>query len=545
MTRARGVRADSTPPLSIAAPVLPSTLASVPAIAESEEEALGEDEAKLGSPVLGSSDSETESEQEAEFDEEAFLLQEEARLMAQNAALKAERVARLRLSVGHLTGSVAARLAEKAASIAPAVVGAAAAVVDRTPVRSSLRPRELAFHSTVGRQAPSPAALAKQASIDALVDVDPTVASESEPFVPAGGAPPSAVASGTSPRPPPIPKPEKFTGDDPKQNERVENWVGEVDRWLGLYDVTPYQLLVSALSFLDSRADSGDWLKQRKEELAYAGEQMTWEWLKVQLIQHYAQPSGVAAVQAEWQMLRMGVRAEGTDAGESTRTVKAYTNRFLHYLRRLTDETAQTHSILVIDRYMAGIRSGYEALYKVMLGFQPVLRFGTLQEAIDAAEIGEVDIGIRRTNSQLSSPSVGSSTWSGRPRSEDRGAATETLNNLQQGEDSDEGETDSETASPPPRRATKKSQLYVFQFNPDTQPKDGRYVLTKKEGQMLTDERRCWRCHQRHPTGRGAPLCTNRMPQTPPKSMPFWRRKTSPPATVITSVRAGCSDCSG
>ena len=253
-------------------------------------------------------------------------------------------------------------------------------------------------------------------------------------------------------------------------------------------------------------------------ELIYAGKQMTWEWLKIQLIQHYAQPSGGAAMQAEWQMLRMGVRAEGTDAGKSTRTVKAYTNRFLHYLRRLTTETAQTDSILVIDRYVAGIRSGYEALYKVMLGFQPVLRFATLQEAIDAAEIAEVDVGIRRTNSQLSSPSVGSSTWNGRSRNRDR-AAAETVNNLQQGEASDEGET--ETASPPPRRYTKKSQLYVFQFNPDTQPKDGRYVLTKKEGQMLTDERRCWRCHQRHPTGRGAPLCTNRMPQTPPKSMPL------------------------
>jgi hypothetical protein len=494
-------------------------------VVESEDE--GEDEKGNVADLDGS---DTEPEQEAEVDEDEFLRQEQARLKEMEATL---RTAKLRRDVERRAATVAALLAEEDGSNA-APEAAAAVVVNQTPARSNLRPRVLAFQSTVGRKAPSPAALAQQASINALPDIAPTskpVTVVVTPTIAVGSgrvsAPsvvtvvPVAPASVAAPRLT-VPKPEKFSGDDPTQNERVESWVGEVDRWLRLSKVPPELHLDLARSYITSTGNAGEWILQKEEEAAHAGKEMTWAWLQLQLVQHYAQPSGVAAMQAEWQALRMGVwdkNAEGADKGRSTRTVKAYTNRFLHYMRRLTSDTSQTGSILVIDRYVAGIREGYEALYRVMLGVQPVLRFATLQEAVEAAELAEVDLAIRKTTTRTSTSSVLSSPWGagGRPggRGKDR-LGTETLNNLQ-GEASDEGET--ETGSPPSRKSTKKAQVFAFVFNPATQPKDGRYELKQKEGQMLYNERRCFRCHQEHPTGRDKPPCTNPMAKTAPQSL--------------------------
>jgi hypothetical protein len=235
--------------------------------------------------------------------------------------------------------------------------------------------------------------------------------------------------------------------------------------------------------------------------------------------------------------MRGGI-VNGKESGTSTYSVKDYTNRFLHYMRQLCrGESVLTTNILIIDRYVAGIRAGYEALYMMMLGVKPVLRFTTLNDAIDAAQIAEADLDMVKLNNQLPTSSAAAPWANGRMRprggAPTRGAA---INNLEGG-DREEGETEDDT--PPSRQSSKKAQLNAFVFNPAVQPKDGRYALNEKEGQMLYDEKRCFRCHQSHPTGRGTPHCTRSMPQTAPKS------KTSPPATDITSERAGCSDGGG
>jgi hypothetical protein len=174
------------------------------------------------------------------------------------------------------------------------------------------------------------------------------------------------------------------------QNERVASWVGQVNRYLRLSRVPAEDQLDTARSFITSDGSAEEWILAREEEVAFRGKGMTWDWLQEQLIQHYAQPSGAAAMQAEWQALRMGIKnADGTDTGKSTWSVKSYTNRFLHYMRLLTTHSVQTSDVLVIDRYVMGIRTGYEALWRAMLGVQRVLTFATLQEAIDAAEVAE------------------------------------------------------------------------------------------------------------------------------------------------------------
>jgi len=211
-----------------------------------------------------------------------------------------------------------------------------------------------------------------------------------------------------------------------------------------------------------SKGSAEAWISAREQEVAGSGKQLTWDWLQAQLIQHYALPTGAAAMQAEWQALRMGIKsADGTDTGKSTWSVRSYTNRFLHYMRQLTKHTVQTDDVLVIDRYVAGIQTGYDALYRVMLGVQKVLRFATLQEAISAAEEAEADIAIAKIAPAPPRPRRPRRPATGRAQAELTGtavarAATESLNSLQ-GEYSDEGETE-ETSRPP--RA--KSQLNGF-----------------------------------------------------------------------------------
>ena len=207
----------------------------------------------------------------------------------------------------------------------------------------------------------------------------------------------------------------------------------------------------------------------------------------------------------EWQALRMGIKgADGTDTGKSTWSVKSYTNRFLHYMRLLTTHTMQTSDVLVIDRYVMGIRTGYELLYRVMLGVQRVLRFASLQEAISAAEEAEAEISISKISarpSSSSSPRYGEGA--GRGAGGGR-APTGSLNNLQ-GEYDNEGEGQ-ETAP--------RTEVNGFRYNPG--PADGRHKLTEKEQRMLYDEKRCYRCYEQHPVGQRAATCTKPVMKTAP-----------------------------
>jgi hypothetical protein len=136
-------------------------MTSLPTGAVEQED---EEEDDVKEVIHDDGDSDTEVEQESEDDEEALLLMEDARLKAEEAALKGQRLAKIRRSIERRTANIAAFRADDDDGHAP-TDAAAAAAVDQTPARLSLRPRVLAFQSTVGRKAPSAAALARQAAI--------------------------------------------------------------------------------------------------------------------------------------------------------------------------------------------------------------------------------------------------------------------------------------------------------------------------------------------------------------------------------------------
>ena len=524
MTRSRVVgAAGSTPPLPTSVPSSSSSLPAVsPSFPPSEEEEEDEEADEEKDPF----DSDG-SATEPEFDEEAFILQETARWSAEKAELKAQRMAKLRAEMERVKGEVAALRAETVATSTPAEASATTSVVvNQTPVHSALRPRQLAFQSA-SRNPPSAAALAHQAAIDDLPNMIPAVQVNGPCTVVGSGRVSAPMTTTVAPAAPPQapvvsppatfrvtpPKVQTFSGDDSVQNGRVENWVDEINRWLYLSNISPDQHLDYARAHIPSGGSAYEWVEQRKDEVAHSGKQMTWEWLQRQLIRHYAQPVGPAAMQVEWQMLQMGIKDEsGKDTGKSTRTVNSYTNRFLHYMRCLTMHSALTVEVTVIDRYVQGIKSGYRALYDVMLTVQkvPSLRFTTLQEAIHAAEEAEADLAITKATSS-STPS-----WAGRNgfRSGHTRAPTEAVNNLQE-EYGEEGE--GETQSPTSEKTASRAKLYGFRYI--TLPNDGRYQLSEKEQKMLYDERRCYRCGRQHAVGPRAPPCTNPVMKCAPKPL--------------------------
>ena len=486
----------------------------------------------------GEEDGSHETKEERDGDDARDPLQDlrretaqlKAALTARVALRKAEEEAALRHERDLLLAQLAALDREEAVSTAARAATAIrmAAAVEQTPLRPAPQ-RTLSFLSTVGRKAPNAATLARQAAIERLPDypvgsnaVNVTIAPRAANATvhvdhesQAAGGDKAGISANLSKT---IGKPSKFSGDNAVQNERVASWVAEMNRFLRLSNVPSEMHLDVARGYITSDGSAQEWIVAREEEVAFLGKRLTWEWLQEQLIQHYAQPSGAAAMQAEWQALRMGIKsADGSDTGKSTRTVKSYTNRFLHYMRLLTSHTVQTSDVLVIDRYVAGIRTGYEALWRAMLGVQRVLTFATLQEAIEAAEVAEAEIAIGKINGHSSTPSSYVHSG-GRREGEGAGrgggvksggrATTESLNALQ-GET--EGEEEGQEAAPA------RTQVYGFRYNPG--PDDGRHRLTEKEQRMLYDEKRCYRCYGVHPVGVGKPACTKAVQKVAPKPL--------------------------
>ena len=418
----------------------------------------------------------------------------------------------------------------------PAVIGGtvtAPVVVAQTPVRP-LRPRVLTYQSTVGRKPPTAAALLYQAGVDGLPDLAPVVGHpvtrvvvEKKEVVPPVvqarplPVPPIVESRGSKTVIKPV-QPVMFTGDDATQNERVERWVRAVDLWLRLAKVPEDEHLSYARSLFSTSGTASMWMGQKDDELEAAGKEMTWEWLKTQVMQHYGSPSGAVAMSAEWQHLRMGVKnVDGSEVGgKSTWTVASYTALFLHYMRALTSHSVQTDDRLVIDRYVEGIRTGYDALFKVMMGVQKVLWFDTLREAMDAAEVAEVAINVSRTDKRSErSAAASSSSSSGYARKNYGGrrpTSTESLNNME----GSRGEGEKEETTPGPAAAATPSgpvQLYGFVYRPS--PRDGRHSLTEAQARMLYDQRRCYRCYGTHPVGRDTPHCTASVMKTAPQPL--------------------------
>ena len=233
---------------------------------------------------------------------------------------------------------------------------------------------------------------------------------------------------------------------------------------------------------------------EKREEVQCVGKAMTWPWLQTQLVQHYGGASGEAAMQAEWLGLRMGTKnADGSESGgKATRTARAYTAEFVRYMRALAPEHGlQTTSLLIKDRYLEGIRIGYPALYAVMLGNDKVLRFETLNDAIEGAQIAESDIAISK--SERHEPLYGSGrNDNSRGFFANRQQQASDVSNLE----GDRGEGEKEEGGTSSNANSQRRQLYGFVYRPNST--EGRHPLTEGEALMLYRERRCYRCYNAH-----------------------------------------------
>jgi hypothetical protein len=467
----------------------------------------------------------TESEAELSagsyIDEATRLLQDEAHLDAQILEIQTMGIRR-RVEAKQL--ALAAALAELQSGVEsslPAAVGiqagrpiAVTQVVTETPPRYNLRPRMLAFQSTVGRRAPTAAALQYKAGLDELPDVIPVVVNPPAPkVIVVKEVIPPVVNVVAAPKIliKPV-QPEKFTGDDAIQNERVEGWIETVCEWLRLSGVPASEHLEWARSLITSAGGARGWLAQKNDELGHLGKVMTWDWLQGQLIQHYGQPSGAMAMSAEWEVLRMGIRnTDGSESGgKATYTVAAYTDQFLHYMRALTVHSVVTTDLLVINRYVAGIRLGWESLYKVMLGVQRVLWFDSLQEAIEAAYQGEAAISVSKLEKRPSSTSSSSSGSSGAGNSNRFRGRRQTENNNVEDTSRGEGQEGAHVAAAAPSIPSapgEPTRVYGFVYH-GPGPTDGRYPCKEAEQRLLFSRRQCYRCQKVHPVGPGTPRCT-------------------------------------
>jgi hypothetical protein len=472
----------------------------------------------------------TESEAElppsSYIDEETRLRQEESRLDEQLRDLQTQAMRRRVAAKQQHLLAVQAEL-EMGELVVPPVVAAPVVaalpavlsqVVIQTPARLpyNLRPRMLAFQSSVGRKPPTAASLLYKAAVDGLPDAGPSAAVVSSPLKLDEKKVAAASAVPWKEKPArvlvkPV-QPEKFTGENATQNERVDRWIAAVNSWLRRAEIPMDQELDWARSLVADTSVASDWLGQKDDELAHLGKLMTWEWLQNQLIQHYGQPSGALAMAAEWEVLRMGVKnADGSEiGGKSTRTVAAYSALFLHYMRALTTHSVLTEDLLVINRYVGGIRIGYDALYKVILGVHKVLWYDTLQEAIEAAYQAEAAMAVSRIDYRSAAGSSAPSSSAGN-RFRGKRQSNDSLNNVE-GEVSEEGEGETKPADKTESQSTAK--VYGFRFVPG--PDDGRFPLTEVMARMLYKEGRCYRCHLKHPVGPNAGRCTRTPATTAP-----------------------------
>lgn len=451
-----------------------------------------------------------------------LLAEREAALLARSAALEEEmsllRVADLERRVLAQEAMLrAARASSVSASVQAPVIGYASipqagSAYEATPARSGVRPmaRELFdYIQTSSRSGSSRAAIAQRLSLQELPDVQDAAGVPDPALRLAPVLPDVPTVSRPSPLIRPV-APKKFSGEEEAANAKIEAWIEELNVYLALARVDPADHLAHARGFFTG--DALTWLGQKREEVQSVGKVMTWPWLQTQLVLHYGRASGEAAMQAEWLALRMGTKnADGTESGgKSTRTVRAYTAEFVRLMRALAPRHGlQTTDLLIKDRYLQGIRIGYPGLYAVMLGNEKVLRYETLNDAIEGAQIAESDIAISK--SVRHEPHGPGRNNNPRGFFNHRPHQAPEVSNLEgeRGEgEKEEGETSSSAAS------SERRQLYGFVYRPNST--EGRHPLTETEALMLYKEHRCYRCYKAHkPLGR----CTEPVQKVAPKAL--------------------------
>lgn len=290
---------------------------------------------------------------------------------------------------------------------------------------------------------------------------------------------------------------------DPKQNRGVKAWITQLNNYLSAYNLSPADYYNKATAFFTEKAI--DWLADKQAEVEAVGKLVTWDWLCTQLIEDFAQASGETALHAEWQVLRMGIHGE---LGVGTRTVRDYTDRFLEYMRALTQHQISTTEMVIIDRYLAGIQTGYPALWTAMLVNGQEMRYYSLLEARHAASTAE---------SKIKAASIKAGARSA------AGTRSVQVNNTYAVVDDGGGDFpvgDGDDYHP----AENGSQLSasVNNMQPSSGGKqfnDGRHVLTISEKQLLMKERRCYRCYEQHAFGRHLPRCSKPIQKAAPRPL--------------------------
>lgn len=340
-----------------------------------------------------------------------------------------------------------------------------------TPIRPSTSipvSRALAFASAF--KAPATAvAIAKQAAIDSL---------------PSSTSHVGTIAT-RSPAHMKHTPPAKFTGDNATQNDHVEEWCDEVNIYFALTGVPEADQLTQATGLLSGYALK--WLREKKEEVDAHNRAMTWPYLEHQLIEDFGHTVGIAAQEAEWLALRMGVKnADGsTTGGKATWTVHDYTDKFTRFMRALTDHKPFSTDMLLKNRYTEGIRLGRPALYREMLGSQKVLLYTTLSDAIAAAYVAETALSVNKILQQSHA------SFSNRPSHS--GAPMQVNHTAVYPEDTDPSPNLSTNNG---RKEGQKMRLNSFVFKPITE--EGRYKLNEAQQRALYDQRLCYRCYQSH-----------------------------------------------
>jgi hypothetical protein len=452
------------------------------------------------------SDSESDSEEEKKTPPPPPLSEEEqliALVKANDEELLLMRITRLQQKVKQQDAERQSLLIQQqSASLSSAPPTTA---VPSTPVTAPSSVNRSLFERS-SFYTPSAATIAKKAQTDRL----PSVGSESIPPLPPSHPP----SSGSSDHPAHIrhTPPVKFTGEKDSQNADVEQWIEEANIYFDLSGIEQSRWLSHAQGLMSGQALK--WLGEKREELSLLNKVMDWAWLQQQLIEDFGRASGVVALQHEWAALRMGiVNTDGTKVGgKSTFTVKAYTFLFTRLMRTLTTHNLHTTDILVIERYLAGIKLGYPTLYNEMRGMHTVLLYLTLAEAISGAQIAESALAVGKMQTTSSSSSH-SNNWRG-----NRSSATQLNNFTVEGDalstdaQYDTSSTSSGKEGVPSQSHHKQLNGFIYRPSPD----DGRHKLTEKECRMLYDARHCYTCYEKHQLGKGC----KKIKTFPPPSLP-------------------------
>jgi hypothetical protein len=378
--------------------------------------------------------------------------------------------------------------------------------VPSTPARDTDTVRRALFDASSLLTTPSSATLARKKAIDRL----PPAPSSSLPSTSTTSTPHLVRLRHT----PPV----KFTGEKDSQNENVERWIEEATTYLDLSGVDSSQWVPQVKGLLSGYAL--EWFKDKQQEVKLESKVMDWEYLETELILEFGRSTGILALEVEWIALRMGVgNADGTRVGgKSTYTVKGYTSQFTRLMHTLAPQhSLKTGDVLVLGRYLQGIKDGYPALYNEMKGNLSVLRYPSLAEAIAGAQIAESHLGIAKSQRAHFSSSSSSSSGQWQRSGGNRPSSTQ-VNSLEGETEDGEDDTSSSSSSrkegqSPPFKPVRLNFIFRESAN------DGRYKLNETEMKMLYDDRRCYRCYKQHKFGKGQPKCEARLQTVAPRPL--------------------------